>query len=87
MGQAITIGGVPLGAGQMRCEFLGGLLACNDNNWPAIQTQLKKARSRWGSLSRILASQGRGHSKSFRNVLQGGGPGGVVVWFRILGVD
>jgi len=57
MVQVITIGGVPLGAVQMH-QHLGRLLACNDNDWPAIQTQLKKARSRWGSLSRILVREG-----------------------------
>jgi len=57
MVQVITIGGVPLGAVQT-CQYLGRQLACNDNDWPAIQTQLKKARSRWGSLSRILVREG-----------------------------
>ena len=57
MGQVITIGGVPLGVVQIY-QYLGRLLACNDNDWPAIQTQLKKARSRWGSLSRILVREG-----------------------------
>ena len=57
MVQVITIRGVPLGAVQIY-QYLGRLLACNDNDWPAIQTQLKKARSRWGSLSRILVREG-----------------------------
>jgi len=37
---------------------LGRLLACNDNDWPAIQTQLKKVCCRWGSLSRIPVREG-----------------------------
>jgi len=57
MVQVITTGGVPLGAAQTH-QHLGRLLACNDNDWPVIQTQLKKARSRWGSLSRILVREG-----------------------------
>jgi len=57
MRQVVTTGGAPLGALQI-CQHLDRLLACNDNDWPAIQTQLKKARSRWGSLSRILVREG-----------------------------
>jgi len=57
MGQVITVGGVPLGAVQMH-QHLGWLLACNNNDWPAIQTQLKNACSPWGSVSRILIREG-----------------------------
>jgi len=57
MGQVVTTGGVPLGAVQTH-QCLGKLLACNNNDWPAMQTQLKKARSHWGSLSRIPVREG-----------------------------
>jgi len=57
LGQVIAAGGVPLGAAQM-FQCLGRLLACNDNDWPAIQTQLKKAHSPWGSLSTSPVREG-----------------------------
>ena len=57
MGQAIATLGIPLGAMQTHLH-LGRLLACNDNDLPAIQSQLKKARSHQGSLSRIPVREG-----------------------------
>ena len=53
----ITVGGVPLETVQIY-KYLGRLLACNDDDWPAIHMNLKKARSRWASLSRVLVREG-----------------------------
>jgi hypothetical protein len=57
MEQVITIGGVPIGSVRM-FNYLGRILSANDSDWPSILTQLKKARARWGSLSRILIRDG-----------------------------
>ena len=58
MGQAIATLGIPLGAMETHLH-LGRPLACNDDNdLPAIQTELKKARSHQGSLSRIAVREG-----------------------------
>ena len=57
METVITVGGVALERVYIY-QYLGRLLACNDNDWPSIQLQLKKAPSRWGSLSRVLVRDG-----------------------------
>ena len=57
MEKVFTVGGVPLEEVRM-FKYLGRIMARSDSDWPAIMSQLKKARSRWGSLARLLARDG-----------------------------
>ena len=37
---------------------MGRILSDDDNDWPAIQMNIRKARQRWGQISRILTREG-----------------------------
>ena len=39
-------------------RYLGRMLCNDDNDWLAVSTNIKKARARWGMVSRILARDG-----------------------------
>ena len=38
-------------------KYLGRILAHDDDDWPAIRTNIKKARMRWGQVARILSRE------------------------------
>ena len=39
-------------------HYLGRILTCTDDDWPAVARNLQKARSTWGRLARILGREG-----------------------------
>ena len=52
-----TVDGVPIESVPSFC-YLGWVLAANDDDLPAIQSNIRKARQRWGQVSRLLARDG-----------------------------
>ena len=52
-----TINGQPI---EMVSEFkyLGRVLANDDDDWPAVRANIRKARARWGQVARILSREG-----------------------------
>ena len=39
-------------------KYLGRVLSEDDDDWPAIQANIQKARKRWGQVAKILAKEG-----------------------------
>ena len=39
-------------------KFLGRVLADDDDDWPAVRANIRKARQRWGQVAQILSRQG-----------------------------
>lgn len=39
-------------------KYLGRIVSSTDNDWPALQRNLTKARQRWGMISRVLRRHG-----------------------------
>ena len=39
--------------------YLGRLLTATDDDWPAVERNIKKARRSWGRLDRVLGREGR----------------------------
>ena len=39
-------------------RYLGRILTCTDDDWPAVARNLQKARATWGRLARILGREG-----------------------------
>lgn len=37
---------------------MGSIVACNDSDWPSLCWNLKRARAKWGMLSRLLEKNG-----------------------------
>ena len=42
----------------MEFWYLGRLLMARDDDWPAVAGNIKKARSSWGRLARVLGREG-----------------------------
>ena len=39
-------------------RYLGRLLTATDNDWPAVDGNIKKAQRSWGRLARVLGREG-----------------------------
>jgi hypothetical protein len=52
-----TVNGVPI-KNVSEFKYLGRIVAYNDDDWPAVIWNLKKARIVWGKLGRILSKEG-----------------------------
>ena len=39
-------------------KYYGRLLSYNDDDWPAVSSNLRKARAKWARLSKVLSSEG-----------------------------
>ena len=54
---AFTSYGVPL-APATSFKYLGWVLAAEDDNWPAVVCNLRRARHKWARLTRVLSWEG-----------------------------
>ena len=50
--------GKPMEAVSEFC-YLGHLLTATDDDWPAVASNIRKARVSWGRLARVLGREGR----------------------------
>jgi hypothetical protein len=80
-----TVDGVPLKQVN-EFKYLGRILEKNDNNWPAINRNAKRARMAWGWIGRILAIE-KADKKVMASIYKAVVQAVLAIWLKVMGFN